>query len=224
MRAILTGRSESKRGARRVALVAIGAALLAGCMGSRSPQPNYHLLTARADNERYPVAATIGVGPVRVAPFLGASQIVIHEGGSQMKLNAGQRWGEPLDQGVQRVIMQNLANLTGAKLRNFPWRQRATPRYAVRLDVFDLDRLPDGSAVLEATWQLENLERSRLTRSRRERITVTPADSGYPALADAYSQLLAELSERIARAITADIAANPEPAAASIPSAAAPGR
>jgi hypothetical protein len=186
------------------ALALAAALLLGGCLNNRSQQPDYHLLTARASEERHPLGTTIGVGPVRVAPFLNANRIVLHGGGGQLQVAGLQRWGEPLDQGVQRVMVQNMAVLTGAKLRNFPWRQRATPRYAIRLDVFDLDRLPDGSALLEANWQLEDLKESRLARSRRERLTLQPADAGYPALVDAYSDLLAELAQRVARAVAAE--------------------
>lgn len=188
------------------------ALLLTGCgIGGRSPEPTYHVLTPRADTVRHPLSGTVGIGPVRVAPFLLNQRIVVHGGGSELRSREGDRWGEPLDQGIQRVVLQNLATLTDTKLRNFPWRQRATPRYAVRLDVLDLDRLPDGSARLEVIWLVEDIRNSRLARSLRETFTTRTANAGTAALTDAYSDLLLQLSERVARALAAEQAAAPAP-------------
>lgn len=178
--------------------------LLCGCgIGGRSPAVQYHMLTARAPAGDHTLATTIGVGPVRVAPFLTRPPIVTHAGGGSIQVAEGQRWGEPLDQGVQRALLQNLAALTGAGMRSFPWRQRAIPQYAVRLEVLDLDRQADGSATLEATWQLENIAQGKLLQTRTERLSTPIAGSGYSALTDAYSELVAQLAQHIAAAVIA---------------------
>jgi uncharacterized lipoprotein YmbA len=180
-------------------------ALLAGCgVGARSPEPVYHVLAPRAQNLTQALTGTIGVGPVRVAPFLLNQRIVVHGGGSQLQQRDGERWAEPLDNGIQRVVLQNLSTLTGAKMRNFPWRQRGTPHYAVRLDVLDLDRLPDGRAALEVIWMVEDMRKGRLARSLRERFTVPAGGGDTAALVEAYNQLLLQLAERVARALAAE--------------------
>lgn len=146
---------------------------LQGCLGGRSAPEQYHLLTARA--ERGANAAmnekTIGVGPVRIAQFLQRPQIVTHGGSSQLRFEANTRWGEPLDQGIQRVLLQNIAALTGAETRNFPWRQNATPDYALRIDIVDLDKLPNGESILEVSWILEDLKNSRVLKTQQERLS-----------------------------------------------------
>lgn len=181
------------------------AAALTGCgIGARSPDPAYHVLTPRAEAASHALKGTIGVGPVRVAPFLLNQRIVVHGGGSQLQQRDSDRWAEPLDNGIQRVVLQNLSTLTGAKMRNFPWRQRGTPHYAVRLDVLDLDRLPNGDAELEVIWMVEDMRAGRLARSLRERFTVPTQGRGADALTEAYSQLLLQLSGRVARALAAE--------------------
>jgi len=187
----------------RHSLLVISLALvLTGCIGGRSPAPDYHMLTARARAAGTQTASTtsIGVGPVQVAQFLTRPPIVTHGGGNALKIDDHQRWGEPLDQGIQRVLLQNIAALTGAQTRGFPWRQRTIPDYAVRVDVLDLDRLPDGNAVLEVSWILEDLKQGRLVYTRQERLT-QPVSGGYDALTEAYSQLMAQLSQRIVAAL-----------------------
>lgn len=171
---------------------------LSACLPGRSTTPDYHLLTARpasvaiAQNN-----LSIGVGPVHVAQFLNRPQIVTHGGGTALQMNDSQRWGEPLEQGIQRVLMQNLSAMTGAETRNFPWRQNLTPDYAVRIDIIDLDKSADGSALLEVNWALEDLKNAHLLKTQQEKLH-TPLGSGSNALADAYSNLLAQLAQRIA--------------------------
>lgn len=177
--------------------------LLSGCIGGRSNAPDYHLLTARA--APVPAAApaptqravSVGVGPIHIAQFLNRTQIVTHGGGVTLQLNDSQRWGEPLEQGIQRVLLQNIAAQTGAETRNFPWRQNVTPDYAVRIDIIDLDKLSDGSALLEVSWVLEDVKNARVITTRQEQLR-TPAGSANSVVAEAYSDLLAQLAQRIA--------------------------
>jgi uncharacterized lipoprotein YmbA len=182
-------------------------ALLGGCIGSHSPAPAYYLLTAPAPGNAAAAGNsamagyTIGVGPVRVAPFLARADITVHGGGAAMSFSERERWGEPLEQGVQRVLLQNLNVLTGAETRNFPWRQSGTPRFAVRIDVIDLDRLGDGSALLEVSWLLEDLQAAKVLATRQQRLTGTIAGTGAGALTTAYSELFAQLAREIATAL-----------------------
>lgn len=184
----------------RCAAAAALALSLGGCLGGRSPQPEFYLLTARAPLQKTLLPVSIGVGPVRVAPFLARPAIATHAGGGRLELADTRRWGEPLEQGIQRVTLENLSRLTHAQLRNFPWRQSAIPDYAVRLDVLDLDRR-DGQALLQVSWQLENLHTHKLMQARSEQLTVAVADADYGALADAYSELFAQLAQHIATAL-----------------------
>lgn len=197
--------SKTSHGNRALGLAgALLCALLAGCVGNHSPAPTYYLLTAQAPvstRSSEPVDFTIGVGPVRVAPFLARTDIAVHAGGSAMQLRERERWGEPLEQGVQRVLLQNLHALTGAETRNFPWRQSGTPRFAVRIDVIDLDHLGGGSALLEVSWLLEDLQAAKVLATRQQRLTVDVAGADTGALTTAYSELFAQLAQQIAAAL-----------------------
>lgn len=185
--------------------------LLAGCVGGNSKNPSLYLLTPRAA----PVEAaaltsiSLGVGPVRVPPFLMRPQVVSHDGGGQLLLRDDQRWSEPLEQGIQRVLLQNLSALTGADMRNFPWTQTTVPHYALRVDVIDLDRRADGSTVLEAQWILEDIAAGKMLVSRRDRFssagTGDSEEADYAALAASYSDLLAQLAQRAADELSARV-------------------
>jgi uncharacterized protein len=178
----------------------VGIALLSGCIGSRSPAPAYYLLTARTQTKIATLDTSIGVGPVRVAPFLTRADITTHAGGGNMQFSESERWGEPLEQGIQRVLLQNINTLTGAETRNFPWRQSGIPQYAVRIDVTDLDRLVDSKAILEVSWMLEDLKSARVVKTQQERFSVSIGGSRIDGLTTAYSELFAQLAEHIAQA------------------------
>ncbi len=187
----------------RKSLLLVGlCTLLCACIGGRSTAPAYQLLTARASATAPANSATIGVGPVHVAQFLNRPQMVTHGGGVSLQLNDRLRWGEPLEQGIQRVLLQNIGTLTGSETRNFPWRQNLTPDYAVRIDVIDMDKLNDGSALLDVSWVLEDLKHSRVLKTQQEKLRA-PIGGGSDALAVAYSELLAQLSQRIAAQLSA---------------------
>ncbi|HET8711460.1 MAG TPA: PqiC family protein [Spongiibacteraceae bacterium] len=159
-------------------------------LGGRSEPAQYQLLTARAEqNAAAPLAGkSIGIGPVHVAQFLQRPQVVTHGGSSQLRVETNLRWGEPLEQGIQRVLVQNLAALTGAETRNFPWRQNMIPDYALRIDVIDLDKLPNGDSILEVNWVLEDLTTARVMKTQQERISSNSS----------YDDLLAQLAQHAA--------------------------
>src|SRR5205085_223390 len=71
--------------------------VLGGCIGGRSSAPEYHMLTARAQSGSSALTVPVGVGPVRVAPFLSRPPIVTHAGGGSLQMLQNERWGEPLD-------------------------------------------------------------------------------------------------------------------------------
>lgn len=198
----------------RLAISALLCLLLVACSGADSRPPSFYLLTARAQSPVAALDTTIGVGPVRVAPFLDTNRVVVHGGSGQVHTNGGHRWSEPLDEAIQRVMLQNLSTLTDAKLRNFPWRQRAAPAYAIRLDVLDFDRLPDGQAQLDVIWQLEDMRAERLVRSRRERFRTPVAGTDLAALPAAYSALLEQLAQRVTDALRREIETSETPVAA----------
>lgn len=166
---------------------------LQGCIGGRSAEAQYQLLTARSQkNSAAPLAgASVGIGPVHVAQFLQRPQIVTHAGGTQLQVSNNSRWGEPLEQGIQRVLLQNIAALTGAETRNFPWRQNATPDYALRVDVIDLDKLPSGEVILDVSWLLEDLKNARVIKTQQERISSNRD----------YDDLLAQLAQHAVDAL-----------------------
>lgn len=185
------------------AALLLGAAVLSSCVtvgGSGVVgSEQYYLLTAKASIEQPQTQLSLGVGPVRVAPFLDRTGVVSHNTRGEMEFSVTQRWAEPLVDGVQRVMMQNLEALSGARVHSFPWGRVTAPDLALRLDILDLNRRPDGMAILEVNWVLEDRRDDTLIAARRDGFMV-PVDGSadeYAALINAYSELLAQLAQRV---------------------------
>lgn len=159
----------------------------------------YYLLTAKASIVEPRTELSLGVGPIRVAPFLDRSNIVIHNAGGEMTLPDNHRWAETLEHGIQRVMLQNTDALSGAKVRSFPWSRATAPDLALRLDVLDLNRRPDGIAVLEVNWVLEDLRSGTLIQARRDGFMANSVveENDYFSLVNAYSELFTQLAQRV---------------------------
>jgi uncharacterized protein len=183
----------------RLSVLILAAGVLAGCITPGSPVPDYYLLTAQSMPAQQQLGhVSLGVGPVRVAPFLERVQLVSHDGRADLEVDDRHRWAEPLDKGVQRVMVQNLAALTGAHTRNFPWSRSAIPQRALRIDVLDLNSRND-RAVLEVLWVVEDTSGTQIPLRGRERLEQTLDGTNPAARVLAYSQLLDGLARIIAR-------------------------
>ena len=87
--------------------------LLLSC--GTTPSTRYYLLQATATHSDNSSAHSIGVGPIRIADYLSRPQIVSTHGTNRLSLSEFDRWGEPLDSGITRVMVENIALLTGSE-------------------------------------------------------------------------------------------------------------
>lgn len=183
--------------------------LLAAC-GSSPPSSFYRLTpaVAPAPGGQQP---SLGIGPVEIPEFLNRNALVYTRGGNQLQIAATERWAEPLEYGVKRVVGLNLSQLLHSEnLRFFPWEARQAPDYGVRISVLDLDA-SDGQAALVVDWLIYRPGDGAAITRRISQFN-HPLASGQPVPAElpaAYSALLYQLSETIADAIRADQQAQP---------------
>jgi len=178
---------------------------LAAC-GSTPPSKFYRLtpVAGLADGGQHPA---LGIGPIDIPEFLDRDALVYSSGGNQLQVVAGERWAEPLEDGIQRVVGLNLARLLQSEnLHYYPWDPRQDPDYGISLRVLDLDAT-DRQATLVVDWLLyrpasgETVSKqiSQFSEPLPQAVALAPAE-----LPRAYSALLYQLSETIAAAIHAD--------------------
>lgn len=174
--------------------------LLAAC-GS-TPQSDYYILSTMPGGSAGNTGPFVGVGPITVPQYLDRKGMVTRSDRNHLKISTFQRWAEPLPDGVQRVMAVNLATLLDTQqVTTFPWLRSAAPDYGVELNVVELSA-EGNSARLIVKWVLRDVVADQVLEQQISSLTREMDDTQPASIAAAYSELLGDLSQKIANRIT----------------------
>jgi uncharacterized lipoprotein YmbA len=189
---------------RWIAASVLLATILGGC-GSSPPVTYYDLEVMEtggvADAE---TRAIVGVGPLRTPRYLSRSQFVTRRGDGTVVIDDFNRWVEPVDDAVYRIVAGNLDRLIDdAVVVAFPYTHNAQLDYQLigRISRFDADK--DGTAVLQLQWGIISSREEFLVPPRRVRYEAAAESQDYAALARAMSEVLQQFSRDVARSLEA---------------------
>jgi uncharacterized lipoprotein YmbA len=134
--------------------------------------------------------------------------MVFNRDGNKLEIASFARWAEPLESGISRVLSINLASrLNTEDIQVFPWHPSQAPDYAVgvRLLVLDSNSV---RAQLVAEWSLRTKKdgSAEVRRIVSLEETTTGVELSPENVARSYSNLLAKLSDKIAKTIADDMA------------------
>lgn len=199
--------TERSRSVTNLAILALTAVLFTGCAAGISAPARFYILTAPADAPLPTVGTswntrTIGVGPVEVAAYLDRTQIVSRSSDSVLELGEFDRWAEPLDRSIPRVLLENLAIFLNSKRLALMAQDPRTPvdcQLVVRIT--GLDGTLGNQAVLTARWMLLDRDQEHIVQWEQTTIKEPTAGGGYQALVEAQSRALAQLCRQIAGAM-----------------------
>ncbi|WP_417825245.1 PqiC family protein [Thalassospira povalilytica] len=181
-------------------LLLLVAPLLVAC-ASQSGTDRYYLLSSMMQQtaDRSAQAPVVGVGPVTIPSHLDRSTIVTRSSANRLEVNAGHRWAEPLDENINRVLMDNL-DRTGraSRLETFPWTSRDGVVWQIVLDIDRFERQADGNVVLVARWKLVHFEDGAIVQSAKYNKISKPADTTIESTVVAMSTLLSDMTSEIA--------------------------
>jgi uncharacterized protein len=148
-------------------------------------------------------AAGIGVGPVIIPAYLNRSHIVTRTGGDQVELSMFHRWAEPLEDGIARILADEIgARVPTERIVVFPWRGTVARglQYQVVVAVVRFDGGAGGDVTLDARWRILGKDGGELA-IRRSTTSETAKGSGYDPIVAAMSRTLAVLGQEIAAEI-----------------------
>ncbi|MDB4444478.1 PqiC family protein [bacterium] len=196
----------------RFKVVILGVLLmgLIGCtLGGRTAPSRFYLLSSLAASGSEPAAATgarpiaIGIGPVEISHYLDRPQIATRLSRNELSLSEFEKWAEPLQDNVTRVLAENLAVLLRAEsVTIFPWRgSLLAVDYRVQIDVIHLDGVLGGDATLMARWLILEKDDRKVLLNRKSTFQEPTGAGDYKALVAAMSRTIASLSEEIAEDI-----------------------
>jgi uncharacterized protein len=155
-------------------------------------------ISAASKAERGPV---IGLGPISLPKYLDQPQIVSRASRHQLVLGDFDRWAEPLQENVSRVLAENLSLLIPTDhLLVQEWPRSVTLDYQVRVDVRHFDGWLGGESALIARWSILD-PTARELLSRTSYLNAPTGGRDYEAMVVTMNQLLETLSRDIATAI-----------------------
>ena len=174
--------------------------LIAGC-GS-SPAVHYFALDTIDDVVPYDEAGSpiIAVGAFRMPEYLNRSQMVSQGSGAEIIVDDFNRWAEPLDDAIHRVLANNLDVLLDSVIVvGYPSSAVVNIDYRLigRIDHFNSGE--DGLVVLRVQWAIVDAAgdvKSPPKRAQFESQAARPGDPG--STAQAMSDVLAQFSRAVA--------------------------
>lgn len=159
-------------------------------------------LAAVPDTPSEPLA--LRVGPGRVADYLNSTPIVVNEGSNRIRRLDLHHWAEPLDRGVNRVLIEDLTQLlpsaTVTTSSEVAGHDRACQ---LRYTVTRLEGELDQDVFLDVSWSLREPGSNRTLTEATSQFTVPASglNQGVEGYVMRLSSTLAQWSRSVAEAI-----------------------
>jgi len=146
--------------------------VLAGCFGLNrgDPSQQHYVLglgqapagAEGAESAREVPGVAVGLRAPRLAEYLETPLIVVRRGPHRIEFSEFQRWGETLDQGINRTVAAYLRERALFRsVESAPWPTRSQHDYLIQLQILRFEGVaPDGPAVTEgealllANWEI----------------------------------------------------------------------
>lgn len=199
-----------------VAFCVIFALASGGCMPvANSPEPRLYTLRAIGESDmsqRFNISSAIiiRVGPARIPEYLNRPQIVTQNKDKTLSLAQFDRWAEPLDLALARLISADLTvMLPGVNIEAYSWNLAIPVKYQVIVDIIQLESELDGDLFLTAQWSLVDAQKNKMMLMKRFEFRNPINPHSYSGLVETLSMACVSLSSEIASAV-AMLATQPE--------------
>jgi uncharacterized lipoprotein YmbA len=179
--------------------LAIVAGLGSGCM-SPKPDPTRHFtLSATAKKAASTTDLKLLVREVEIPEYLNRSSLVIRKSATEVVVSEYDRWAEPLESGITRVLATNLSALLGSPTVYGSPQFEANADYRVLVTIRAFE--PTGDRILlSASWRVLNREDRELAAGIGDYPRAISAGSTEQSISG-MSSALAELAAEIAAGV-----------------------
>jgi uncharacterized lipoprotein YmbA len=186
-------------------LVVVFAFSGAGCLSiPNSPVPKFYTLRSAAsfgESKKFAITSKpiIGIGPVEVPEYQNRPQIVTRDKFGMLTFAQFERWGEPLDSGLERLILENLVlMLPQADFQIFPCNFSIPLDYQVIVNVVQLESQMDKDILLTVQWTIVDAKTKKMLLTKRSQIRQGINPHTYSGLTQALSRACTLLSSELA--------------------------
>jgi len=187
----------------KVSLLVVPLLLMTGC--ARTLPAQFYVLSPMVQTvmeestKKYTPGFLLAIGPVEIPEYLDRPQIITRANEHELMLAEFNKWAEPLDENISRVLKENLTNLLYADAFTVhPWRGPRSTDYRLSLDIIRFDGSLSESVSLVARWSIFGDGGRNLLLQKTSSYTEPVASPDYEALVSAQSATLEELSREIA--------------------------
>ena len=137
-----------------------------------------------------------------IPAYVDRLQLVTRSAPNVLDLAEFDRWGEPLQSDVKRVLVENLSQLlAGEQAAVIFWDEGLPLDYQVRIEVTRFDFEKSGEARLSARWTIVGKDERVALVFRTSRFTQTAPPDDFALLVGAMSRNLESLSQEIVSAL-----------------------
>jgi uncharacterized lipoprotein YmbA len=188
----------------RIATAFISAAIAwgAGCAWpSAKPDPTqFFVLETRPEPSSSEARPTVELVEVDVPGYLQNPRIAVRSQENRIEYDEYRRWAEPLQQGIARILKENLAET--ADVEQAPLARPAELRLRIRLTAFEGLRQPGGGSIrATAAWELRRGAKGAPIRGQFESAPASWDGKDYGRLAMLLSGALADFCASLRKPI-----------------------
>lgn len=170
-------------------------AALAACA---SPEPALYALAVMPGTTRPAGRGTLKLRRIGLAGYLDRPQIVRTGSDYRLVVDSGERWGEPVDDMMARILAEDLTQrLPGRTVFTSAGTLSADADATVEIDLQRLDADGTGTVTLLAQVAVDP-SRGRQGGVRTVRLTSPAGGSATPSIVAAMSKLVGQLADQIA--------------------------
>jgi uncharacterized protein len=144
---------------------------------------------------------TLGLGPIKLPPYLDRPEIVTRAAPNRLELSKEDRWGESLQNGFTRAMERDLSAQSGAVVIVFPWYNTVHIDMQVQIDVFRFETDSQGVATLSAKWTILDSTGKIILYTVEAHLTQPSKSGDNTEAAAALSRTIGDLSGQIANMI-----------------------
>ncbi len=194
----------------RIALCLAPAVWAAGCIGVQRRVVYEYILhwtdetppTFDRDAPREPRGSTITVGPIVLPSYLHRPAIVtIRDAAAESRIHASSvhTWGEPLEAGVGRLLVEVLVLETHSnRISQLPWPFPGQPERRVAVEILGFELDYESQINLVARWTVLDARGAALLVRRVILQESVDDPNDYPQIVDGMSRVVLDLGREIA--------------------------
>lgn len=177
--------------------------LIVSIYGCGTSASNFFILTP--DNDYKPTNTSaeshisIGIGDVELPDYLRKPQIATYSKNNEITFDEYNRWAEPLDENIARILIENLsAMIPTDNIYLFMWPKEDPNIFQISISIDRFGLLSDSTVVLNTRWSISGSNKKSLLLTEKSEYQEKVVSLDYGHISSIMSNLIAKLSEDVA--------------------------